>query len=372
MGHFQKQMERAYERAYRKMERKLSRAERRRQRKDAWAEVAAAMKALFALGEAATPSRPHARVPAKLVLLVLGGMLLGSLVLVMLLILTLTGAWQQLGSFMLNLGLWAAIVAGLALAVWAARRSGQTLPGWRSRVSRSLSAFRARVAVPREPRRHPDYYRKRAGAYRQRIQRLIKGRRPGPLTDVLAAVPPRLARWQERVDQLAGRLKTFESDGLIQRDLKEVPQAITRLERQVALEADPQMRQQMEATLTGYRGQQALLADLARVMRRTRLQLDDTLASMGTIYSQIQVIDAMDIDSPQAARIAGEIDEQVQRLNDVLAALPAAYAAGANLAGAAAAVPAGGQPAPAPAGAELRDAPDLAARRAHLEQRTDR
>jgi hypothetical protein len=67
------------------------------------------------------------------------------------------------------------------------------------------------------------------------------------------------------------------------------------------------------------------LETLARTMRRTRLNLDDTLASMGTIYSQVQLLNAMDIDSGRATRIAEEIDAEVLRLNDVLSALSEAY-----------------------------------------------
>jgi hypothetical protein len=60
------------------------------------------------------------------------------------------------------------------------------------------------------------------------------------------------------------------------------------------------------------------------------LQLDDTLAAMGTIYSQVQVLDAMDISGPKATRIAEEIDEQVVRLNDLLSALGDAYGGSAS------------------------------------------
>jgi uncharacterized protein YoxC len=61
-------------------------------------------------------------------------------------------------------------------------------------------------------------------------------------------------------------------------------------------------------------------------MKRTRLNLDDTLAAMGTVYSQLQVLNAMDIDGPTAARIAGDVDREVERLNDLLAAVSDVYA----------------------------------------------
>lgn len=167
----------------------------------------------------------------------------------------------------------------------------------------------------------PSYYRERAAGYRRRIQSIIRNRRPGPLADVMASAVANLEQWEERVGRLADRLTTFERDTLIQRDIKEVPANIARLRGQIETETDAVIQQQMTRTLAGYESQQAMLDTLARLMRRTRLMLDDTLVAMGTIYSQIQVIDAMDIDSAQANRIAAELDEQVKRLNDLLATL---------------------------------------------------
>ena len=136
----------------------------------------------------------------------------------------------------------------------------------------------------------------------------------------MAAILPNLEGWEARVGQLADRLTNFETDKLIQRDIKEVPSNIERMESLWEAEADPATRKQIERTLAGYKEQQAQLEALTRLMRRTRFVLDDTLASMGTIYSQVQVLDAMDIDSARAARIGDEIQEQVDKLNDVLSA----------------------------------------------------
>jgi hypothetical protein len=183
---------------------------------------------------------------------------------------------------------------------------------------------------PAEPKRDPSYYRQRAKDYRQRIQRILKSRRRGPLTDAMAAAAQNVQRWEERVGQLTDRLATFERDGIIQRDIREVPRDITRLRKLSETETDPEIQKQMVRTLSGYEAQQGLLDTLVRLMRRTRLQLDDTLAAMGTIYSQVQVLDAMDISGPKAARIAEEIDEQVVRLNDLLSALGDAYGGSAS------------------------------------------
>ena len=73
------------------------------------------------------------------------------------------------------------------------------------------------------------------------------------------------------------------------------------------------------------KSKQRQLELLARVMKRTRLNLDDTLAAMGTVYSQLQVLNAMDIDGPTATRIAEDVDREVERLNDLLAAMSDVY-----------------------------------------------
>jgi len=176
-----------------------------------------------------------------------------------------------------------------------------------------------RKPIP-DPVKNPADYRERAIGYRRRIQSLIKSRRRGPLSDLMTSIVPMLEGWEARVGQLADRLVNFETDKLIQRDIKEVPSNIERMEALWEAEADPATRKQIERTLAGYKEQQAQLAALTQLMRRTRFVLDDTLASMGTIYSQVQVLDAMDIDSARASRISEEIQEQVDKLNDVLSA----------------------------------------------------
>ncbi len=178
---------------------------------------------------------------------------------------------------------------------------------------------------PEKGSRPADEYRRRAADYRKQIQGIIKSRRSGLLADRLKEVLQKLTSWEERVNQLADRLTNYERDSIIRRDFKEVPDRINRLRKQAALEADPEMREQIERTEAAYEEQYRQLETLARTMRRTRLNLDDTLASMGTIYSQVQLLNAMDIDSGRAARIAEEIDAEVLRLNDVLSALSEAY-----------------------------------------------
>jgi hypothetical protein len=194
--------------------------------------------------------------------------------------------------------------------------NASTAPAWSAEQPQSQAS---------ESSLDPEYYRERAAGYRRRLQSIIRNRRPGPLADVMSSVVINHQQWEERVGELADRLTTFERDAIIQRDIKEVPANIMRLRGQIEIEHDEGLHEQMQRTLAGYQSQQAMLDTLVRLMRRTRLMLDDTLVAMGTIYSQIRVIDASDINNVQTTRIAEELDEQVKRLNDLLSALGDAY-----------------------------------------------
>ena len=231
----------------------------------------------------------------------------------------------------LGLGFAFCLVPGAlaAFAGWMAHRYGNRSEtesvGGQERATRNTTVENPLVYDPGKSAPKPSYYRERAAAYRRRIESIIRNRRAGPLADWLHTIVPRLQGWEERVGQLGNRLASFESDSIIQRDIKEVPTQAARLQRQMEVEADPSICEAMARTLQGYEVQQAQLVALIRLMRRTRLQLDDTLTSMGIIYSQVQLVDAADLDGTRTAQITGEIEEQVNRLNELLSALTDVY-----------------------------------------------
>jgi len=274
-----------------------------------------------------------ARTAATAVLWLVGGSLVGLGLLLALLSIG-TGFLANLGISLVFCMAPGAILFALGAAVYRRRfversRDSEVEIGAAQRDSGSTTASASETVPPvinvEKGGQKPAYYRERAASYRRRLQSIIKKRRPGPIADVLAEVVAKLTRWEERVGQLADRLNAFETDSIIQRDIKEVPGDITRLERQLVRETDPDLQQQIARTLDAYRAHRTQLETLVRLLRRTRFQLDDTLAAMGTIYSQVQVVDAMDLDGARAVQIGEEIQEQVDRLNDLLSAMTEAY-----------------------------------------------
>jgi hypothetical protein len=84
----------------------------------------------------------------------------------------------------------------------------------------------------------------------------------------------------------------------------------------------------METTLGSKQQLADNLQELENRMERADLQLDHSLASLGTVYSQILLIGSKDVDSDRAERVRGDIRDEVSSLQDVVESLNEVYSGG--------------------------------------------
>jgi hypothetical protein len=61
-------------------------------------------------------------------------------------------------------------------------------------------------------------------------------------------------------------------------------------------------------------------------MEQAQFRLEETVTSLGTVYSQFQLIQAQKLDSTSAQGLSASIREQVQGLQDILASMNEVYA----------------------------------------------
>lgn len=85
------------------------------------------------------------------------------------------------------------------------------------------------------------------------------------------------------------------------------------------------MKKQIEDTLASRRSHLDSLQNLQSTIERGKLQMDQTLASMGTVYSQLLLMDAKDIDSGRYQRLRDDIAEEVKGLHEVVEAMDEVY-----------------------------------------------
>lgn len=161
--------------------------------------------------------------------------------------------------------------------------------------------------------------------YRSRIETNIRETRDGLLKDRLMDVANEIEQWLRNVYEIASRLDKYRSDPVVQRDRKAVPGRVTNLAQEMAQETDPVVRAQIEQTLKNKRTQMDHLERLDSAMQRAELQLESTLAALGTVYTQVFLADAKEIDSGRAQRLREDIADQVTGLEDILTTMDEVY-----------------------------------------------
>ena len=168
-------------------------------------------------------------------------------------------------------------------------------------------------------------YLEQALEYRERIDEAIARRRTGVLRDHFQETARQIDSWIGSIYEIGRRLDRYDRDDLIHRDAEAVPIRLKGLRKQLDQEDDPRVRSQLDETLRAKEVQLANLEQLENGMQRAELQLEHTLTAMGTIYSQLLLVSAKDVDSGRATRLREEVAEEVHGLQDVLDSMDEVY-----------------------------------------------
>ena len=127
--------------------------------------------------------------------------------------------------------------------------------------------------------------------------------------------------WIEQIYRLAKRMDDFEENEVINRDRRMVPQDLKNLRRRLEVEEAASVRAELEEAIQTKETQLANLRNLENNVKRADIQLDHTLSALGTVYAQVQLIDAKDVDSARAQRLQDEIRDEVMSLQDTISAI---------------------------------------------------
>ncbi len=162
---------------------------------------------------------------------------------------------------------------------------------------------------------------KQALAYRERIDETVRKSPDTAMKVKLADVANQVEDWIGRIYALAKRLDAYYMNKPIRDDLYRVPEAINELNMRLHREPNPAVRQELEQTIAQRQTQLKALENLDDNMERAELQLESNLTALGTVYSQMLLIDTRDIDSGKAQRMRESVSEQINSLNDVLSSI---------------------------------------------------
>ncbi len=160
----------------------------------------------------------------------------------------------------------------------------------------------------------------RALTYQAQIGQAVDSRPENRKNDHLQAVTQQIKQWTTAIRELAQRIDRFEQDKLIHEDLTTVPQAIEQLQNKLIAEVSDTTRLKLEQALVSRQEQLAFLTQLQETMEQAKIEIDRTLAALGTIYSQLLIGQSAN-HAADYAKVASRVDEQVRQLREYLEAL---------------------------------------------------
>lgn len=163
-------------------------------------------------------------------------------------------------------------------------------------------------------------------AYRERIDKAVPRFSDSAMQGRMQDVANQVEEWVRNIYTLARRLDVYHNDSIIKNDMKAVPESIRKLQMRLNGEDNDAVRRELDDTIRRRQAQYDSLQRLETTMDRAELQLENTLTALGTVYSQMLLVDARDVDSSKAQRLRDSIVDQVNSLHDVLVSMDEVYA----------------------------------------------
>lgn len=161
--------------------------------------------------------------------------------------------------------------------------------------------------------------------YRDSIVKEIEREEDPVLDDHLSDVAHGLEDWIAQIYHLAQGLDVYRHDTVIARDMETVPKELENFEELLAKEKGGAVRKELEKTVAIKRSQWDTLKNLRDTMAKAQLQLENTLAAMSTVYTQVVLLGAKDVDSSRAQRLQQDMTEQISALEDIGATMDEVY-----------------------------------------------
>lgn len=164
--------------------------------------------------------------------------------------------------------------------------------------------------------------------YRSRIEKGIRERTDSVLKDELMETAGQIDDWLENIYDLARRIDRYQEEReVLHRDRIRAESRVEQLQADFAKAQNSAVKEQIQTTLNSLQRQLQTLQTLEATIQRARLQLENSLTHLGTIYSQTMLVDAKDIDRGSARRLRHEIAEEVTELSDLLVSMDEVYTA---------------------------------------------
>ena len=142
------------------------------------------------------------------------------------------------------------------------------------------------------------------------------------ISDALMAVDD----WLSGMGSLAQLLEPFQAEAQRQSETKlHLQERIRDLEGRVGETSDKRIKDQLRETIAGRQHQQRAIEELESLVERGLLRLEHAVAALGTINAQLAMFSARGEQEGEAAKLANDINAEIQEIDAVLVALDRVY-----------------------------------------------
>ncbi len=162
--------------------------------------------------------------------------------------------------------------------------------------------------------------------YQRRIEKKVRSpKRASLLWDRPEAIAGQIDNWISNMYQLALRLDAYRQDTLTATEIEQVPKDLETLKRQRQKESNPVFQTEMDQVIDSKKKQWETLQALQTRMKQAEFQMEQSLTALATMDSQMQLIDAQEVGGSRSERMHEDINEQVNRLNDLVSSINEVY-----------------------------------------------
>lgn len=166
-----------------------------------------------------------------------------------------------------------------------------------------------------------------AVVHRARLQEVFHRSSHGMRGEVLNALAA-VDEWLIGMGSLAQLLGPFQSEAQRQSETRlQLLARISQLEYRVGETTDPRIKIQLRETIAGRRHQQRAIDELESLVERGILRLEHAVAALGTVNAQLSILAVRGGQEGEAAKLAHDIDVEIQEIDAVLHALDRVHSA---------------------------------------------
>ena len=161
--------------------------------------------------------------------------------------------------------------------------------------------------------------------YRRTIEQMISATPEGIIRTRLNDLAEKVKQWISYIYQLARMLDNYQRDPMLRRDPAAIQNELARIQAAMQKETNPNLITESK-NLAASKQKYLLTSEaLEDKMEAARMQLEQSLDAMATIYTQLKLLETRDLESVNTQAIDHDIDEQVSRMSDLIDGLQKAY-----------------------------------------------